>query len=149
MRTFICFLILAGTLAQPAWAAPKPGDSALHIANANLSVPTPADELGPQEFTASRAYAVMEFAEDGTIRIGQLIGTYCGIKLRVRDTVRADGRFHARAARQGCRARNRSSCVSGTMPCMDRGWPNARTWSGSATRPTRAANRTTPSWPGC
>jgi acetyl esterase/lipase len=31
MRTFIYFLILAGALAQPAWAAPKPGDSALRV----------------------------------------------------------------------------------------------------------------------
>lgn len=62
--------------------------SALQIANANLSVPTPADELGQQEFTATKAYAVMAFEDDGTIRIGQLIGTYCGISLRVRGSVK-------------------------------------------------------------
>jgi hypothetical protein len=62
--------------------------SALQIANANLSVPTPPDEQGQQEFTATKAYAVMAFEDDGTIRIGQLIGTYCGISLRVRGSVK-------------------------------------------------------------
>lgn len=62
--------------------------NALRIANANLSVPTPPDEVGPAQFTASGAYATVWFGDDGTILIDQLIGVYCGINLRVHGSVK-------------------------------------------------------------
>ena len=54
---------------------------ALQIANATISVPTPSDEIGPQQFTASSAYATLRIEDDGTIQIDQLTGVYCGIGL--------------------------------------------------------------------
>jgi len=65
---------------------------ALHIANATISVPTPSDEIGPQQFTASSAYATLRIEDDGTIQIDQLTGVYCGIALHV------TGRIKPRAA---------------------------------------------------
>jgi len=55
----------------------------LRIANANISIPLPADESGPVHFTASDAYANLRFEEDGTIRLEQLTGMYCGVYLFV------------------------------------------------------------------
>jgi hypothetical protein len=56
---------------------------AIHIASAELAVPTPADEEGPAQFTASDAYATFQFADDGTIQVDRLSGVYCGIRLNV------------------------------------------------------------------
>lgn len=56
---------------------------AIRIANAVVSVPTPADEIGPEKFTARDAYATLRFAEDGTIEVDRLSGVYCGIGLYV------------------------------------------------------------------
>ena len=65
---------------------------AIHIASAELAVPTPPDEEGPAQFTASDAYATFRFADDGTIQVDRLTGVYCGIGLNV------SGRFKPRAA---------------------------------------------------
>ena len=62
--------------------------SGLRIANATLSIPTPPDEKGASEFTASGAYAMLAFGEDGTITIDQLTGLYCGIRLQVSGRVK-------------------------------------------------------------
>jgi hypothetical protein len=56
---------------------------AIHIASAELAVPTPPDEAGPAQFTASDAYATFRFADDGTIQVDRLTGVYCGIRLNV------------------------------------------------------------------
>jgi hypothetical protein len=56
---------------------------AIRIANAVLSVPTPPDEHGAEQFTASDAYATFRFEDDGTIGIDRLTGLYCGIQLNV------------------------------------------------------------------
>ncbi len=55
----------------------------LVVANATVSVPLPSDEVGPQQFTASDAYATFRIGDDGTIHIDQLTGVYCGIALHV------------------------------------------------------------------
>ena len=39
------------------------GIDALRIANASVTVPTPADEIGPQVFIAEQAYATFRFEE--------------------------------------------------------------------------------------
>jgi len=64
---------------------------AIQIASAELSVPTPPDEEGPAQFTASDAYATFRFADDGTIQVDRLTGVYCGIRVNV------SGRFKPRA----------------------------------------------------
>jgi hypothetical protein len=56
---------------------------AIHIASAEIAVPTPPDEVGPAQFTASDAYATFRFADDGTIQVERLTGVYCGIRLNV------------------------------------------------------------------
>jgi hypothetical protein len=56
---------------------------ALHIANATVSVPTPADDIGPEMFTAKEAYATFRFLDDRTTEIDSLTGVYCGIRVRV------------------------------------------------------------------
>jgi len=56
---------------------------ALHIANARLAVPLPADEQGGAVFTAERAYATFQFEPDGAIRVERLTGLYLGIRLFV------------------------------------------------------------------
>lgn len=57
--------------------------TALKIANATISVPTPPDEHGPAAFTAQSAYATFQFDADGAIRVDRLLGVYCGIRLYV------------------------------------------------------------------
>jgi hypothetical protein len=61
---------------------------ALHIANATVSVPTPADDIGPEMFTAKEAYATFRFLDDRTTEIDQLTGVYCGIRVRVSGRVK-------------------------------------------------------------
>ena len=56
---------------------------AIRIANAEVAVPTPPDEAGPAQFTASDAYATFEFQGDGTIQVDRLTGVFCGIRLNV------------------------------------------------------------------
>ena len=65
---------------------------AIHIASAELAVPTPPDEAGPAQFTASDAYATFRFMDDGTIQVDRLNGVYCGIRLNV------SGRIKPRSA---------------------------------------------------
>lgn len=65
---------------------------AIHIANAVIAIPTPADEKGPSKFTASDAYATFQFEDDGSIRVDRLTGVYCGIRLNV------SGRIKPRSA---------------------------------------------------
>ena len=72
---------------------------AIRIANATVSIPTPADEVGPSQFTALQAYATLKFEDDGTIQIDQLTGVYCGIALHV------TGRVKPRAATPGERVK--------------------------------------------
>lgn len=62
--------------------------SSLKIANANLSVPTPADEIGPEMFHAQEAYAMFRFDDDGTIHIERTTGLYCGIRLNVNGSIK-------------------------------------------------------------
>jgi hypothetical protein len=66
--------------------------SFIRIANGIIAVPTPADEHGPEQFTATDAYATFRFLDDKTIEIDQLTGVYCGIRLYV------TGRFKPREA---------------------------------------------------
>lgn len=56
---------------------------AIRIANAEVAVPTPPDEAGPAQFTASEAYATFQLRSDGTIQVDRLTGVYCGIRLNV------------------------------------------------------------------
>jgi hypothetical protein len=65
---------------------------AIRIANAKVSIPTPADEIGPEVFTAHNAYATIRFEDDGTIRLDQLTGLYAGIRVNL------SGRLLPRAA---------------------------------------------------
>jgi len=65
---------------------------AIHIANAVIAVPTPADESGRAKFTASDAYATFKVEDDGSIRVDRLTGVYCGIRLNV------SGRIKPRSA---------------------------------------------------
>ena len=62
--------------------------SAIRIANAVMSVPTPPDQKGAEEFTASDAYATFNLTDDGVIEIDRLTGVYCGIRLNVSGRVR-------------------------------------------------------------
>jgi hypothetical protein len=64
------------------------GIDALVIANATLSIPTPSDEIGPQHFAASEAFATFKFEDDGTIQIDRLTGVYAGIGLHVTGSVK-------------------------------------------------------------
>lgn len=66
--------------------------AAIRIANAVVSVSTPPDEVGTEKFTATDAYAIFQFQDDGTIEVDRLTGVYCGIRLFV------TGRFKPRAA---------------------------------------------------
>lgn len=66
--------------------------SFIRMANAIIAVPTPADERGSEQFTATDAYATFRFLDDKTIEIDQLTGVYCGIRLYV------TGRFKPREA---------------------------------------------------
>jgi hypothetical protein len=66
--------------------------TAIRIANAVISVPTPPDEQGPEKFTATDAYAIFRFRDDRTIEVDRLTGVYCGIRLFV------TGRFKPLAA---------------------------------------------------
>jgi hypothetical protein len=61
---------------------------ALRIANATISVPTPADEIGAEHFTAREAYATFRFLDDRTTEIDQLTGVYCGIRVCVSGRVK-------------------------------------------------------------
>ena len=61
---------------------------ALRIANATVTIPTPIDEAGAAEFTAAGAYATVWFEDAGSIRIEQLSGVYCGIRLFVAGRLR-------------------------------------------------------------
>ncbi len=65
---------------------------AIHIANAVITIPTPADEKGPAKFTALDAYATFKFEDDGSIQVDRLTGVYCGIRLNV------SGRIKPRSA---------------------------------------------------
>lgn len=64
---------------------------AIHIANAIIEVPTPPDEYGPAKFTALGAYATFEFGDDGSVRVDQLTGIYCGIRLFVSGRITRGG----------------------------------------------------------
>jgi hypothetical protein len=68
---------------------------AIRIANAQISVPTPADEDGPAQFTATEAYATFQLESDGTFEVDRLTGVYCGIRLNV------SGRVKPRAVSAG------------------------------------------------
>jgi hypothetical protein len=57
--------------------------AAIRIANARISVPTPPDEQGAEQFTATDAFATFRFDDAGVIEIDQLMGVYCGIRLYV------------------------------------------------------------------
>lgn len=61
---------------------------AIHIANAVITIPTPADENGPAQFTAKDAYATFKFEDDGSIQVDRLTGVYCGIRLNVSGRIR-------------------------------------------------------------
>ncbi len=58
--------------------------AAIRIANAEVAVPTPADEIGPEVFRAREAYALVRFDDDGSIRLDQLTGLYAGIRVNLR-----------------------------------------------------------------
>jgi hypothetical protein len=60
----------------------------LRIANARVAVPTPADEQGLEFFTADEAYARLSFGDDDTVRLDQLTGVYCGIRLNVAGSIK-------------------------------------------------------------
>ncbi len=60
----------------------------IRIANAVVTMPTPPDEIGPEEFRAESAYATFKFEDDGTIAIDRLTGLYCGIRLYVTGRVK-------------------------------------------------------------
>ena len=64
----------------------------LRIANANVAVPTPADEIGTEVFTASDVSTTLRFPEEGIIQIDQLTGICCGIRMRM------SGRIKLRSA---------------------------------------------------
>ena len=64
----------------------------LRIANANIVVPTPPDEIGPEMFIAADASATFLFPEEGVIQVDQLAGIYCGIRMRM------SGRIKLRSA---------------------------------------------------
>jgi len=61
---------------------------AIHIANATIAIPTPPDEYGPAKFTASDAYATFVFDDDGSVRVDQLRGVYCGVRLKVSGSIK-------------------------------------------------------------
>ncbi len=61
---------------------------ALRVANATISVPTAADEIGPEMFTAKEAYATFRFLDNGATQIERLSGVYCGIRVQVSGRVR-------------------------------------------------------------
>jgi hypothetical protein len=61
---------------------------AIHIANATIAIPTPPDEYGPAKFTASDAYATFVFGDDGSVRVDQLTGVYCGVRLKVSGSIK-------------------------------------------------------------
>lgn len=61
---------------------------ALRIANATISVPTPADEIGGEVFQASEAHARFRFEDDGAIQIDELTGVYAGIRVRISGRLR-------------------------------------------------------------
>ena len=63
----------------------------LQIANANISVPTPPDELGSQQFTAEKAFANLLLQEDDSILVEQLTGVYCGIWLQISGRIKPSG----------------------------------------------------------
>jgi hypothetical protein len=63
----------------------------LRIANATISVPIPADEIGQESFTASAAFAEFALNDDGTIDLKYLTGVYCGIRLQVSGRIRTAG----------------------------------------------------------
>ena len=65
--------------------------SDLRIANANVVVPTPADEIGPEVFTAAEASATLRLAEDGVVEVDQLTGIYCGIRMRMDGQIKLRG----------------------------------------------------------
>ncbi len=69
------------------WLRKENPITALKIANATISVPTPPDDLGPESFTAQSAYATVRLDDDGAIRVDRLTGIYCGIRLHVRGRV--------------------------------------------------------------
>lgn len=56
---------------------------AIRIANATVSIPTPADEVGTEYFRAQDAYARVRFEDDGAIRVERLTGLYAGLRLYV------------------------------------------------------------------
>ena len=69
------------------------GIDALRIANASVTVPTPADEIGPQVFIAEQAYATFRF-EDGSIQIDELNGVYAGIRLHLSGAIKLRSTSH-------------------------------------------------------
>ena len=60
----------------------------LRIVNANIAIPTPADEIGPELFTAADTSATVRFADDGSIQVDQLTGIYCGIRVHMTGKIR-------------------------------------------------------------
>ena len=78
--------------------------SDLRIANANIVVPTPADEIGPEVFTASEASATLRLAEDGVVEVDQLTGIYCGIRMLMSGQIKL--RSGALAAKKNLNGQN-------------------------------------------
>ena len=78
--------------------------SDLRIANANIVVPTPADEIGPEVFTASEASATLRLVEDGVVEVDQLTGIYCGIRMRMSGQIKL--RTGALAAKKNLNGQN-------------------------------------------
>lgn len=64
------------------------GIDALRIANATVSVPTPADEIGGEVFQAAEAYATVHFEDDGAVRVDQLEGVYAGVQVHLSGRVK-------------------------------------------------------------
>jgi hypothetical protein len=63
----------------------------LRIANATISLPLPADEVGQESFTASEAFAELAFNDDDTIDLNYLTGLYCGIRLQMSGRIQTKG----------------------------------------------------------
>jgi len=64
---------------------------AIRIVNAEVSIPTPADEFGPEVFTARGASAVVYFEDDGSLRLDYLTGTYAGIQVVLTGRLKPSG----------------------------------------------------------
>ncbi len=68
----------------------------LRIANATVILPTPADEIGPEIFTASEASAILRFTEEGVIQLDKLTGIYSGIRMHMSGRIKLQSDILAR-----------------------------------------------------